>query len=159
MADTKHSDKKRIRNRAMSTDEKRLRRWHRFAARISVCSDSGCWNWDKATKNGYGESMVDGQRALAHRAVWIFLRGEIPAGLDLDHLCRNRACVNPDHLEPVTRRVNLRRGFEARGCINGHHYRPEDFSEVRRKNGVIERRCKVCHRERNKRAKAAKKAR
>lgn len=134
-------------------------RWIRFKKRISVDAETGCWVWDKPTLSGYGESMINGYATLAHRALWIFLRGPIPDGLDLDHLCRNRACVNPDHLEPVTRRVNLRRGFEARGCINGHPYHPDDFSEVRRKSGIIERRCKICHRARNKKAKAAKRLR
>lgn len=133
-------------------------RWKRFQKRISVDEKTGCWNWDKLTRHGYGESSIDGYATLAHRAVWIFLRGDIPGNLDLDHLCRNRSCVNPDHLEPVTRQENLRRGFEARGCVNGHPYDPEQFSEVRRSNGVIERRCKKCHRERNRRAKARKMA-
>jgi len=134
-------------------------RWERFKNRIAVDPVTGCWNWNLTTKNGYGESMIGGYATLAHRAVWIFLRGPIPQGLDLDHLCRNRGCVNPDHLEPVTRKVNLRRGFEARGCKNGHPYNVDDFSEVRRSNGTIERRCKICHCERNKRAKRAKRGR
>lgn len=84
---------------------------------------SGCWEWSGAMwGNGYGKLSVSmhGTR-LAHRALYTEHRGPIPDGLDLDHLCRNRACVNPQHLEPVSRATNLERGLAARGkCRNGH---------------------------------------
>lgn len=137
--------------------ENRLARLQR---RITVDPDSCCWNWDKAAVGGYGVSSLDGKRSVAHRVVWTLLRGPIPDGLDLDHLCRNRLCVNPDHLEPVTRSENLLRGFAARGCRNGHM--PEDqggFSVVRFSNGAVTYRCKICHRAANKAAKQRKKMR
>ena len=78
-----------------------------------------CWIWTSKLKRGYGEWWVttDGVRRgyRAHRVAYVLLVGDLDPGLDLDHLCRNPACVNPDHLEPVTRSVNLRRG------ISGHH--------------------------------------
>lgn len=82
---------------------------------------SRCWtHTGYVMPNGYGQVRVAGKTMLVHRAAYEILVGPIPAGLDLDHLCRNRACYNPDHLEPVTRKENLRRGFAARGSIVQH---------------------------------------
>lgn len=75
--------------------------------------DSGCWVWQKSRdQHGYGRAYVKGDRSsrLAYRVYYERLRGPVPAGLELDHLCRNPACVNPDHLEPVTHQENVRRG-------------------------------------------------
>lgn len=76
-----------------------------------VRKTEGCWEWT-ASKNpgGYGHFTVNGKTRNAHRAVYELLVGLVPFGLTLDHLCRNRACVNPDHLEPVTQLINTRRG-------------------------------------------------
>lgn len=82
----------------------------RFWTKVHLPSDDGCWVWT-ASQNGtgYGALTIAGARKLAHRLAYAHLVGPIPDGLDLDHLCRNRMCVNPAHLEPVTRRENLRR--------------------------------------------------
>lgn len=73
--------------------------------------NSGCWLWSGyIMPNGYGVVNFNGRRWLAHRLVFTIERGRIPDGLEMDHLCRNRCCVNPDHLEPVERVVNVRRG-------------------------------------------------
>jgi len=126
----------------------------RFQEKYQV-NEAGCWVWTATgVANGYGTIDVDGRHALAHRVAYELFVGEIPAGLDLDHLCRNRRCVNPAHLEPVTRSENLRRGFEARGCKNGHPFSDTAFSIVRRADGGTERRCKICHRARNRLAKS-----
>jgi hypothetical protein len=75
-----------------------------------------CWLWTGAlNSHGYG-NFFDGQRVVgAHRWLYIQTSGAVGDGLDLDHLCRTPACVNPAHLEPVTRKVNLRRGVRGGG--------------------------------------------
>src|SRR5215471_9832391 len=81
-----------------------------------VFSPNGCWDWDgPKTENGYGLVHHDWRRLRAHRAMYELLVGPIPAELTIDHLCRNRRCVNPAHMEPVTRAENVKRGFRARG--------------------------------------------
>lgn len=109
---------------------------------------SGCWLWTKRiSKNRYGLFAVGHQRRVyAHRWSYEHNRGEIPAGCDLDHLCRKRACVNPDHLEPVTRQDNLLRGdtIPARHaakthCPQGHEY---NESNTYRYRGM--RQCHTC---------------
>ena len=87
--------------------------------------------------------------SATHRVIWTAERGPIPAGLDIDHLCRTRACCNPDHLEPVTRQVNLLRGettTAARAaithCPRGHEYTPENT----RTSKLGQRECRECRR-------------
>ena len=80
----------------------------RFWARVE--KTSGCWNWTGPLHGGDG--TFDGTGA--HRAAFQFVRGNIPEGLHLDHLCRNKACVNPEHLEPVTKRENTLRAVPFR---------------------------------------------
>lgn len=76
-------------------------------AEKSVATDSGCVEWvGQITGGGYGRY----RGWMAHRIAYEADVGPIPAGLDIDHLCRNRRCINPAHLEPVTRKENLRRG-------------------------------------------------
>jgi hypothetical protein len=87
----------------------------RVAERIRKDDESGCWVWTgHLGRNGYGSIHIDRKPRYAHRVVWELHRGPIPNGLPLDHLCRFRPCVNPDHLEPVTPAENNRRAKLAR---------------------------------------------
>lgn len=93
-----------------------------------------CWLWTGAINgNGYGHIKIDGRMLGAHRVSYELAGRSIPAGLDIDHLCRVHRCVNPAHLEPVTRRVNSLRGVgplaqKARQthCLRGHEFTPEN---------------------------------
>jgi hypothetical protein len=85
-----------------------------------------CWHWTRATnRGGYGVTGAGhSEKWLAHRLTYTLQVGEIPDGLELDHLCRNRSCCNPSHLEPVTTLENQRRGERATKdvCIRGHEF-------------------------------------
>ncbi|HET6917593.1 MAG TPA: HNH endonuclease signature motif containing protein [Acidimicrobiales bacterium] len=121
----------------------------RIWRRIDASTD--CWVYrGRLNTQGYGDatSAKAERRVLVHRFVYELLRGPIPNGLDLDHLCRVRACCNPDHLEPVTHRVNMLRG-EAPTSINarkthcdyGHPLSGDNLNLV--PNG---RQCRTCTR-------------
>ncbi len=117
----------------------------RIAKKIAVDATTGCWDWTAAlNSHGYGEVYWLGSPRGSHRIVYSLLVGPVPVGLDLDHLCRVRHCVNPEHLEPVTRQENLLRG--ARCCIThcpqGHEYTPENT----RRDRDGRRRCRECNR-------------
>lgn len=82
---------------------------------VQKSSNDGCWNWTgRLNKKGYGEIQMHGIKHLAHRAIYLAHGIAIPEGLHLDHLCRNKSCVNPAHLEPVTNAENTRRQHAAR---------------------------------------------
>jgi HNH endonuclease len=87
----------------------------RFFRKVQYDGETGCWLWQGALHSaGYGFLSVGGRNQLAHRVAYRLFVGPIPDGLELDHLCRVKHCVNPAHLEPVTTAENLRRGREAR---------------------------------------------
>ena len=95
--------------------------------RVVVDPATGCWIWQKAVKaNGYGQTKRHGKNVYAHRLAYEMCHGPIPDGQVVDHLCRNRRCVNPDHLELVSPGENIRRGQTGKGqtmkgkCANGH---------------------------------------
>lgn len=116
-----------------------------FWSRVSEDS-SGCWLWTGAQKGkGYANVWHNKRDDYGHRVAYRELVGEIPAGLVIDHLCRNRLCVNPQHMEPVTNRENLVRGvrFEPpTHCKRGHEMTQENTA---RWSG--RRQCRTCARD------------
>jgi hypothetical protein len=121
-----------------------------FWAKVDTTGD--CWEWTASRHpSGYGQIAwrTDGKSLprRAHRVAWELLVGSIPDGMELDHLCRNPACVNPDHLEVVTHRENMRRGMGVFGinarkthCNSGH--RLDEDNTIREPGGT--RRCRTC---------------
>ena len=117
---------------------------------------NGCWLWTGGiADNGYAHFSFDGKGVLAHRWAYQYFIGEpIPDGLEPDHLCRNRSCVNPWHLEVVTHPVNCQRGEGAQfqrdktHCPQGHPY---DEENTYRRLDRPQRNCKICKREADRR--------
>jgi hypothetical protein len=119
----------------------------RFMKFVSPEPNSGCWLWTGCLNSkGYGRFSFGGVVQNAHRVAYQLFRGSIPESLHIDHLCRVRCCVNPDHLEPVTPLDNTRRGDAGkwgkakRNCPSGHEYTPANT--YRRKDGWRE--CRAC---------------
>ena len=113
----------------------------RFFSKVDMTDD--CWLWQASLdKHGYGQVNIGRKIYRSHRVSYSLIKGDIPKGLDLDHLCRVRSCVNPDHLEAVTRSVNLKRGMMHNklktACPSGHEYDVVDL--------YGRRRCSVCDR-------------
>lgn len=130
-----------------------------FWDRVDKSGD--CWEWTGIrNRGGYGLYVLSGptrprKARMAHRVAYEALVGPIPEGLDLDHLCRNRGCVRPDHVEPVSHRVNTLRGNTLTAinaakthCKRDHEFTPENT--YRHKDG--RRECWTCKRENRRRA-------
>lgn len=122
------------------------------SSKIIIPTNSGCWEWNAAKTNGYGVVQHNGRVQRAHRVVYECLIGPIADGLELDHLCCNRGCVNPHHLEPVTGTVNILRGnsMSARHarqtqCKRGHDLSVENVY-LRKRGDKVERFCRACAR-------------
>jgi len=119
----------------------------RFWSKVDKREADECWNWQSyVLTTGYGSYHSRTRCLRAHRVAWELTHGPVPAGLELDHLCRNRRCCNPAHLEPVTTRTNILRGegptaVNARKthCVKGHPLPPV---------GAVRGQCLVCQSER-----------
>lgn len=116
-----------------------------------IIQESGCWEWVGAVNpaTGYGQTWENGVCLTPHRMMYQRTKGAIPEGLEIDHLCRNRLCCNPDHLEAVTARVNIARSNAPNAivgrtglCKRGHEFTPENT--YTRPNGG--RLCRLCQR-------------
>lgn len=131
------------------TDDARL--LLRLCERLRV-AETGCWEWTGALRNGYGRTSTKGRYISVHREVYELLVERLAREVTLDHLCQNRSCANPGHLEPVSQSVNAQRGWAneetPRGnrnrdkthCPQGHPY--DDANTYRRADGS--RRCRTC---------------
>jgi len=103
----------------------------RFWSKVDLGDPFDCWVWDAALQtSGYGNFWMHNASHTAHKVAWVWEYGPVPEGMQLDHLCRERRCVNPDHLEPVTSRENSHRSpltlnsinAAKTRCVRGHEY-------------------------------------
>lgn len=99
----------------------------RLAARVSIDPETGCHNWSGGNVRGYGLLRVGDKQRYTHRVAYELAHGPIPGGYQVDHLCRNPACINPEHLEAVTPAENTARSTNKGGvairtgkCFRGH---------------------------------------
>jgi hypothetical protein len=122
----------------------------RFMSFVDVMPD-GCWRWTgNRDKQGYARFQIASYRSgTAHRWGYEHFVGKVPEGLELDHLCNRVWCVNPKHLEPVTRAENMRRRYALlTHCVNGHEFTPENTYF---RSGGQYRDCRACGRDRQRR--------
>ena len=104
--------------------DRRRRIFDKIRSRIEI-NDNGCWVWQgpcsgSGRGGGYPRMCLDGQTVAVHRASYTHVYGFIPGRKQLDHTCRNRMCVRPDHLELVTHKENQRRRDNSRRTNQGH---------------------------------------
>ncbi len=128
-----------------------------FWSKVDIDLATGCWFWTGPDNGkGYGVLGWQGRHLRAHRLAYELLRGPINAET-LDHLCRRRNCVNPDHLEPVSNKENILRGesFTVQNKRKTHCKYGHPFTGIERRRGKIGRRCLTCGAERARRYRAA----
>lgn len=148
------------------TDKREPRRKPGFAATPAidriftegrVYHDGGCWMWRMAVSEGYGIINEGGTSKLVHRVVYEALRGPIPEGMTLDHLCRERACCNPYHVEVVSDRENVMRGLSF-GAVNARKKTCPKGHPLEPRNGKGWRLCRQCQNEQSRKSYHKRKA-
>lgn len=129
----------------------------RLWSSIAVGLPTECWEWNGSfgspRKDGYATTKWRGKTTTLHRLLWEVVHGDIElSNMHVDHLCRNRRCLNPRHLELVTREENIRRGtcwsaINARKthCPKGHPYEGDNLIISRRSDGTPFRLCRACN--------------
>lgn len=119
-----------------------MRPTREFIRKASLPAPNGCWIWlGTIDKYGYAKLGSTHFGRKAHRASYTVFKGPIPDGLEVDHVCREKRCVNPEHLEAVTHDENMRRRFVLiTHCKNGHPFSPENTY-----TGAGFRRCRKCN--------------
>ncbi len=116
----------------------------------AITNEQGCWIVQTSLdQDGYYIASYRGKAVRAHKKIYIILKEEIPKGMVTDHLCKNRACCNPRHIEIVTSRENIRRGISANRnkthCPKGHKFTLENtYIEKAKPNHSSSRHCKIC---------------
>lgn len=130
----------------------------RFWSKVDFGDGEGCWEWTAYLSQGpvnwgYGQFFLDGAVRKAHRLAYEFCVGPIPAGLVIDHLCRVRKCVRPEHLEAVTTKENNKRlprrelsGFLLANSLKTHCLRGHEFTAENTYAYRGDRYCRTCHR-------------
>jgi HNH endonuclease len=121
----------------------------RFWNGVIVDLNTECWDWIRHCRDGYGRLYVEGLHVQTHRFAYSFFRGPIPHGYQLDHLCENRTCCNPWHLDPVRQSENIRRSpitlatlnSRKTHCKHGHEFTEENTIYRRDRKG---RQCRTC---------------
>lgn len=115
-----------------------------------VKKTKSCWEWTGCKSSGYGVTYKDGRQVYAHRLMYEMYVSKIPQGLVCDHICRNRSCVNPKHIEIVSIKENVLRGFglaaenaKKKVCKYGHKF-TKGNTTINVYKGKIRRQCKTC---------------
>ena len=121
----------------------------RFMDKVFIDIETDCWIWTAyCNKDGYGNFHYNKKMRRAHRFSFEYFKETIPIGLELDHLCRVRNCVNPFHLEPVTHQENTIRGInfnkEKTYCKHNHEYNEENTHYYITSKGHTTRTCRKC---------------
>lgn len=130
----------------------------RLLSKAVINWETGCWEWTASCDHrGYGRIRVGGRagrKVRVHRLSYEMTYGPIPEGMVIDHLCRVRRCLNPDHLEVVSGAVNILRGISVPAvnaakthCIRGHEFTPENTYRASNGRGGHGRGCRACLRE------------
>ena len=134
---------------------------NRISEKLKIGDQDECWPWNGCLTSGYGAIRINGKQHLVHRIMYETHKGKIPKGKEIDHLCRNRRCANPNHLEAVTHQENCKRGMNGKCrkprpfCKYGHPLSGDNL-KFRGKNRTYKI-CVICDNLKSKRYRARKK--